>query len=114
MAVKKKATHEITANGNFKLGNASPSYVGRLAVQVDVDGTFDGSITVEARLMDADDAPWVEIAYFDLVTATDIAAGTAITADAVILIDASGLEIRLVNATQTTGQADVYAQPLVG
>lgn len=102
----------FAASENWELGDADPAAVSRVTVQLVDDGSWTGSVTPMGRVRGSG-AEWRELAWYNMATAADVAAGSAPTAEALMLIDASGLDIRL-DVVITTGDLTIHTQRLRG
>lgn len=103
-------TAVVSATGEVNLGNASEGAVSRWAIQLDESAGGDVSVTVKGRIMQSE-ADYVAIAYTDMADGATKTA--ALTADALILVDSSGLDVQL-DVTVTSGTLTYYAWPLAG
>lgn len=100
----------IDATGETVLGDADPSAVGRYAIQF-VSNSFSGSVTIKGRVT-ASGQDAVAISYMDY--ADSAAKVAAITGDALVLVDVSGLDLILDCTVATSGSLEYFAQPLLG
>lgn len=107
---------EIDAVEAKSLGQGSGSRVSSLRVQFQDDGVFDGSVLLKARTQrggdDDVDRTLIALAYTDAETG-DLSTA-AITGDALVLVDASGLEVFADCTTVTTGSLAFTSIPLLG
>lgn len=87
-------TKDFAATENWDLGDADPASVSRVAVQIQELTSFTGTITPQGRIRGSS-MEWRELGWYNMATAADVAAGSAPSGEALMLIDASGLDIRL-------------------
>ena len=105
------------ATGTTYLGSGVGSRVSSLLVQFDFSASpaANHSITLKGRVQ-ADgtgiDKPLTAIAYNNRFLGDVVS--TALTADAVVLVDASGLDVFADVTTVTTGSVTFSCLPLVG
>lgn len=100
----------------YVLGNAAQGAVGSTAIQI-VGNTFTGSFTVVGRIRGSS-AAFVAIPYkrrnLGGTASDDTVVSAAITASAVIFVDAAGLDIALDLTANAAGTADIYFEHLIG
>jgi len=103
----------LAASANVALGDGSEDRVSRWVISIEDGGSSNHSVLIQGRVIGGGRG-WQTIGYFSFLTMADVA-GTALTsaADALILVDSSGLEIRLA-VTITAGEVDISAKPLIG
>lgn len=106
-------TIPINASANFVLGDASPHSVGRIVFQVVEVSAISTSFVVKARVPGLADTELIAVPYTNRGTGAAVAASTAITAEGLFEVDATGVEIVLVN-TYTSGKANVTYFPVAG
>lgn len=117
MADKQQLMSGFTVNStdNYVLGNAAEGVVGSVAVQITVPSAWSGSIVVKGRVKGS--GSWVPIPYrrrnLGGTVSDDTVVSAAITAAALIFVDAAGLDVSLDN-THTSGAAVVYFAPVQG
>lgn len=103
-----------TGAAALKIGDGAKGVVSRLRVQVVAASTvslsFKGVVTETALAIQT---YGVALAYRDVSTTSDTAGSTAITANGVYDVDASGLDVYLDLATNGSG-VDIYVEPLSG
>lgn len=92
------------------LVDASEDRVSRWVVGIEDQGSWTGSVQPQGRVIGSEQG-FTNIGYFNFAAMADATA--AITADANILIDASGLEVRLV-VTVSAGSVEIAGKPLIG
>jgi hypothetical protein len=105
--VNVSGTHDattITGNNTYILTGIDAGYKRTIAVLQLTKGIYDGTITVSARAKGST-AVFKPIGYTNLATQT--VATTGITADALISLDATGLDVALVTTLSTTGALTV-------
>lgn len=107
------ASKKIRATEKVSLGDGSTQNVSRLVFQIVDDGSLNTSMVVKARILGLPDSELTAIPYTNRGTGSTIAASTAITAEGIYEVDATGVEIVLDN-TLTAGTGTVYYQPVVG
>ena len=118
MASEPQYHRSISASETWVLGDGSEDRVSRWAISIADGGSSNHSVLVKGRVIGSGlplpARPWITIGYFNFATMADVA-GTALTssADALILVDCSGLEIELV-ITISAGEVDISAKPLIG
>lgn len=117
MATKQAIKSPVVIDGShtYELGNASePGVKSSFILQFVDTGTFSGSLVVSGRLTGSG-AAYVAIPYKkrDLggTAADDSTVSAALTAAFVIEVDASGLDIALVN-THTSGSGTLHFKPV--
>lgn len=101
---------------NILAAAGGPEFVGWYAVQLVATG-FTGSITVKARAASKQataDGDNIAFAAWYYLLNTGVVATAALTASALIMIPASGMEIALDATTVTAGTVTVYAVPVKG
>ena len=101
----------IDSTQNIVLGEASDRNVSRYQVSLR-RSTWTGSVTPKGRTAGSSQ-DFAEIGWFNQRTMADVAAGSAPTDAADMLIDASGLDVRL-DVVVSTGSVDISARPLDG
>lgn len=101
----------IDATGSVILGEAASARVCSWLVQLDADGSWIGSCQPVGRAVDCRVSTTGNLAYRDM-TSGDMATA-ALTTDALVLIDGSGMEVSL-DFTVTGGSLTYQAVPLVG
>jgi hypothetical protein len=97
-----------TTTTDLYLGAAPGNAIGSAIIQVEGSG-WTGSITPQARLVGAVGASmgWVSVAYHNLATAADVAAGTDITASGIYAVRLDqGMEL-CIDATVSAGSVKV-------
>ena len=102
-------TGSIGATGQTALGTAAGSRV--CSWLIHFDGTFTGSVTIRGAAVDTAYGA-VALGYKDM--STSAVATAAITADAVVLVDSSGIDVQLDCTSYTSGALNYTAIPLVG
>lgn len=99
----------ISTTAVFELGNVSDGHVGKWAIAIDsVSGSQ--SIVVKGRLRGTS-LDYAAIAYIDYADGNTKTA--ALAADALIRVEASGLDVEL-DVTVTSGSVVIYATPIIG
>lgn len=101
----------IDAAGQTDIGDAAGGSVSRWAIQFTVPSAFSGSVTIKGRVRGSGNDP-VAIAYVDFADGTTKTA--AITGAALLLVDASGLDVELDCTAYTSGELQYDALPLIG
>jgi hypothetical protein len=105
------ASVTITGNGETDLG-AGGDAVASLVFQV--TGTWTGNLTPKARAQGVAQASSVNVAYVNLATGADVAAGTAITANGLFAVKAGGLVVSLSMASFAGTSAVVEHNTVAG
>jgi len=109
----------VNETGLLALGNTSEETVGSMLVQI-VGTGLTGSFTVKGRLTGAHTGTngYVPIPYrrrsLGGVASDDTTVSAAITGDALIVIEADGLDIAIEVTALSAGSAKVYVLPLRG
>jgi hypothetical protein len=75
-----------------------------------VFGTYDGSFTIEGAVHESG-ATKITMGYENRLTGA--IASAAITADAIIVIPTSGLDVQIATAGRTTGTLTLYVIPIL-
>jgi len=107
MAVGPSKSETFTDAGTMLLGEAAPGRVGRWAVHIQGSG-WTGAVTPKAAV---GDQTAIAIAFYDVVAGA--MATEAPSADGVILVESSGLDVEL-GVTATAGSVTIEAVPIVG
>lgn len=98
------------------LGDASIHGVSRIVFQIRDDGSMSTSAVLKARvnvLPALASTELISVPYTNRGTGASVAAGTAITAEGLFEVDATGVEIVLDN-TFTSGKSSVHYLPVEG
>lgn len=105
----------VDGSNRYILGNAADGIVGSMAIQITVPSAWSGSIVVQGRVKGS--GSWVAIPYkrrnLGGTVSDDTSVSAALTAAALIFVDAAGLDVAL-NNTHTSGAAVVYFAALGG
>lgn len=105
-------TETITADGTLEIGGAGTIANGSKVIHIITDGDFDGSISVEGKVVGAPDSTYEPIPYrrrnLAGTASDDTVVSAAITDDALIEVNCTGLEVALVTSSMTAGEAVVY------
>lgn len=107
--MRSPTTGAITATGAIELGNPMVDRVCSYAIQFQSE-SFDGSVTIKGAV-DGTAFTTLALAYKNFTTGVNSTA--AITGNALVLVDASGIGISL-DATVTSGTLRYSALPLIG
>jgi len=97
------------------LGSGVGGRVSSLFVQLDYSASADHSITIKGRAQrdgSGIDMPFTAVAY--KVMSSGSLATAALTADAMILVEASGMDVFADVSTTTTGSVRFSCTPLLG
>lgn len=105
-------TKDFTATENWELGDAGAETVSRFSVQIQDLGSFSGSVTPMGRIRGSS-MEFRELAWYNMATAADVAAGSAPTGEALMLIDASGLDVRL-DVVRSAGSIRLGVEAMTG
>lgn len=100
----------INGAGQVNLGCAAGSRVSSWVVQFE-SSSFSGSLTIKSAVQDSDYTR-LAVGYKDFVTGT--ASTAAITGNALVLVDSSGVDVQLDCTAYTSGSLTYKAVPLVG
>lgn len=109
MALMKRS---LNATEVVKLGTGHESSVSRIVFQVVDDGSMSTSAVVKGRIQGITDE-LIALPYVNRGTGASVAASTAITAEGLYEVDATGIEVVLDN-TYASGAGSVYIVPVAG
>lgn len=106
-------TINLTATGTTNLGDTGEGIVGSWVLQV--SGTFSGSLVLRKKVKGSSvaDGSAPTTYYINHATGESVAANTAITAAALVLVPCAGCDLVL-SYTATSGTCVVEAEPLLG
>lgn len=107
------ASKTLNSTAKVSLGDASHGTTGKMVFQIVDDGSMSISLVVKARVLGLADSELIAVPYINRGTGATVAASTAITAEGIFEVDATGVEVVLDN-TNTSGAASVYYQPVLG
>jgi hypothetical protein len=106
------ASKPLNTTAVISLGDASVRSVSRIVFQVRDDGSMSTSFVVKARVWGLG-SETIAVPYTNRGTGAAVAASTAITAEGLFEVDATGVEIVLDN-TYTSGAGSVHYVPVEG
>lgn len=106
-------THALDADEYLTLEEQHGEYVHRFVFQVVDDGAMVNSFTVNARIKGLATAELITVPYTNRATGASVAAGTAIAAEGLFEVDATGVEIVL-NNNYTSGAGTVHYYDVTG
>jgi hypothetical protein len=103
----------LNADAVVSLGTGHESGRSVIVFQIRDDGSMSTSAVVKARIPGLADAELIAVPYTNRGTGAAVAASTAITAEGLFEVDATGVEIVLDN-NWTSGAGSVHYVPLIG
>lgn len=104
-------TGTISSTQMVSLGEAAGSRVSSWLVQLDADGSWNGSVQPVGRAASCQLTVTPNLAYRNMTTG-DIATA-ALTGDSLVMVDSSGMEVSL-DFTVVAGSITYHAIPVVG
>lgn len=107
------ATKPLNETAVIALGDGSNRAVSRIVFQVRDDGSMSTSFVVKAKVRGLAATELIAVPYTNRGTGAAVAASTAITAEGLFEVDATGVEIFLDN-TYTSGKGSVHYVPVEG
>lgn len=105
-----KKTGAIAATGQTQLGQASGRRVSSWLIQFE-SASFSGSVTIKSAASDTNYTA-IAVGYKDMNTGTN--STSAITGNALVLVDSSGVDVQLDCTSRSAGTLNWTAIPLVG
>ena len=103
----------LNADEVVSLGTGHDGGRSVIVFQIRDDGSMSTSAVVKARVPGLASTEWIAVPYTNRGTGAAVAASTAITAEGLFEVDATGVEIGLDN-NWTSGAGSVHYVPLIG